>query len=84
MDDCDCGGETMYNVVFRTSLRDSTFHAITWVPFRSKENFDEQYNEKMKEIYKVAEQDISKERAAELCSAAGATLIIVTSKLREI
>ena len=74
----------MYNVVFRTSIKYSTFNAIVWVPFRDMKSFDEQYNEKMRGIYKVMERGVSNERAAELCSVADATLVIVVPKLREI
>ncbi|MFH1392980.1 MAG: hypothetical protein ABIG73_01165 [Patescibacteria group bacterium] len=73
----------MYNVVFRTNLRSSTFNAVTWVPFIDKKNFDEQYSEKMQKLHKVIEQNSSKERAVELCSTAGINLVIVAYKLRE-
>jgi len=73
----------MYNVVFRTIAECSIAGAITWVPFKDKENFNKQYNEKMREWYEVIEQDVSKERAIKLCSNAEMALVVVTSKLRE-
>lgn len=74
----------MYNVIFRIIVECSAFGAITWVPFKDKENFDKQYNERMREWYGVVDQGVSKERAIELCSTPEATLVIVASKLREL
>jgi len=73
----------MYNVVFRTSLKHSTFNAITWVPFGNVSSFNEQYNERARELHKIVEEDVSNERAAKLCSDAEVALVIVASKLRE-
>lgn len=63
----------MYNVVFRTIAKCETVGAITWTSFRDKEYFDGWYNEKMRSWYQVVEENVSEERAIELCSSPDAT-----------
>lgn len=74
----------MYNVVFRTIAKCISEGAITWSTFNSQEDFEKWYNDEMRSGYEVVEQNVSQERAIELCSSPEATRAVFISQIREL
>ena len=74
----------MYNVVFKNTSGSISDGVITWTSFVSKAHFDEWYNEKMKDWYKIVREGVSEEQAIELCSSTKATLAVLISELKEL
>jgi hypothetical protein len=54
----------MYNVV----LEFTDSGTVVWSQFNDKADFDDWYNEEMKEAYLLVQEDVTEERANELCS----------------
>lgn len=74
----------MYTVVFRDIFDGPSKGAITYTLFKSKEEFDKWYDDKMRTWYEVVEEGVTQERAQKLCSSPQAQLAVVVSSLREI
>lgn len=74
----------MYNVVTRTIASGTHTGVITRTLFKSKADFDQWNDEKMKSWYEVVEEGVSEERAVELCSSKEAQLAVETASLREV
>lgn len=71
----------MYNVVFQTKVGTSQ-GAVTWSTFKDQKSFNNWYDQKMRDWYEVLAQEVTKERAIELCSTPQAKLAAVISQLR--
>ena len=72
-----------YIVVFKNVSQDDFDGVITWTPYADKAEFN-RYQAQMREQYQVVEEDVSRERAIQLCSTPEATSAAILAKLREL
>lgn len=73
----------MYNVVFENIGKGTHTGVISWSSFSSKAEFDQWYDEKMRNLYWVVEGGVSDERAIEICSRLSSENAVVQAWLRE-
>lgn len=73
-----------YNVVFKNTSGSILNGVTTWTSFESKDAFNKWYDKKMKKWYEVVEENVSQDRAIELCSTPEANTAVVVSHLKKI
>lgn len=74
----------MYNVVFKNTSGSVSDGVIIWTVFKDKKDYEKWNDEKMRQWYKVIEEDVSQERAIELCSTPQAKMAGTLAELRRL